>query len=171
MSKLATAGSKKTDNFQARGWHTVTPFIVVRNAEKAIDFYVKVFGAKEQTRMIGPDGKIMHARIQVGDSLICLSEENQSCGGTSPETLGGVASSLYLYVADIDASFKKAVDAGCKAKMPPTEMFWGDMFSSVQDPFGHCWSLATHVEDLTDEQVKKRQQEFFAQMANCAQPK
>jgi uncharacterized glyoxalase superfamily protein PhnB len=158
----------KTNNYIPEGRHTVTPFLVVRGADKAIDFYVKAFGAKELTRMVGPDGKsIMHAQIKIGDSSICLSDENPQCGTQSPQSLGGVASTLYLYVPDVDVSFKRAVDAGCESKMEPTDMFWGDRFSSVADPFGHLWSLATHIEDLTTEEIKKRQESFFSQMAGA----
>jgi len=160
----------KAKNYIPEGRHTITPFLVVRGADKAIDFYVKAFGAKELTRMLGPDGKsILHAQIKIGDSTICLSEESPQCAGasSSPQTLGGVASSLYIYVPDVDVSFKRAVDAGCESKMVPTDMFWGDRFSSLQDPFGHQWSLGTHLEDLTPEEIKKRQDTFLKEMAGA----
>ena len=158
----------KAKNYIPEGRHTVTPFMAVRSADKAIDFYVKAFGAKEVMQMVGPDGKtIMHAQIKIGESTICLSEESEQCGTKSPQSLGGVPISLYLYVPDVDAAYKRAVDAGCETKMAPADMFWGDRFSSVADPFGHQWSLATHVEDLNPEEIKKRQESFFAQMAGA----
>jgi uncharacterized glyoxalase superfamily protein PhnB len=155
-------------NYIPEGRNTVTPFIVVREAAKAIDFYVKAFGAQEVFRMSGPDGKIMYAHIKIGDSSICISDESPQCGDVkSPQTLGAVSSSLYVYVQDTDAAHKRAIDAGCENKMPPTDMFWGDRFSSVKDPFGHQWSLATHVEDVSFEEMTKRQEAFCAQMAGA----
>ncbi|MBX9723960.1 MAG: VOC family protein, partial [Candidatus Obscuribacterales bacterium] len=148
----------KAANYIPEGRHTVTPFLVVRGADKAIDFYVKAFGAQEIVRMVAPDGKsIMHSQIKIGDSTICITDESPQCNTKSPESLGGVASTLFLYVKDVDAAFKQAVAAGCESKMEPADMFWGDRFSSVQDPFGHQWSLATHVELLTGDEIKKRQ--------------
>ncbi len=155
-------------NYIPEGRHTVTAFLVVKEASNAIEFYKKAFDAKEVMRMMAPDGKsIMHAEIKLGDSIVCISDEHPQCGVSSPQTLGGVASTLFLYVPDVDAAFKQATEAGCETKMPPTDMFWGDRFSSVQDPFGHQWSLATHVEDLTEEEIMKRQEGFFKQMAEC----
>lgn len=158
----------KAKNYMPEGSRTVTPFITVIGADKALDFYVKAFGAKELTRSLGPDGKIMHSRLQIGDSIITVTEENLQCGNVrSPKTLGGVATTLYLYFPDVDAAHKRAVDAGCKSQMPPTDMFWGDRFTSVEDPYGHHWALATHVEDLTEEEIGKRATAFFSQMAGA----
>ena len=158
----------KAKNYIPEGRSTVTPFLIVSGADKAIDFYVKAFGAKEILRLAGPDGKsIGHAQIKIGDSTICLSEENPQCAGLSPKSLGGVSTSLYIYVADVDVAYKRAIDAGCETKMAPADMFWGDRFSSVVDPFGHQWSLATHVEDLSPEEIKKRQESFFAELVGA----
>lgn len=158
----------KAKKYIPEGRHTVTPFLSVRGADKALDFYVQALGAKELTRSLGPDGKIMHSQLQIGDSIISVSEENPQCGNVrAPQSLGGVATTLYLYVPDVDASFKRAVEAGCVSKLAPTDMFWGDRFSSVEDPFGHQWGIATHLEDLTPEEISKRAASFFAQMAGA----
>jgi PhnB protein len=148
-----------------QGFHTVTPSLVVRDAAKAIDFYKKAFGAEERMRMAGPGGKITHAELKIGDSMIFLHDEMPEMGAKSPESLGGSASSLFLYVPDVDSSFKRAVDAGGKSTMPVTDMFWGDRFGSLTDPFGHTWGLSTHVEDLTESEIEERAKAFYAQMA------
>ncbi|MBI3554441.1 MAG: VOC family protein [Elusimicrobia bacterium] len=146
------------------GFHAVTPGLCVNNAASALDFYKRAFGASELMRMPGPGGKIMHAKIKIGDSIIFVSDEfpemPNSC--RAPQTLKGATSAVYLYVEDVDASFAQAVKAGGKVNMPLTDMFWGDRYGQIQDPFGHIWALATHKEDLTPEQMKKRQQEQFA---------
>ena len=145
------------------GYHTVTPYLTVRGADRAIDFYKRAFGAKELMRMRGPDGKrIMHAEIQVGDSIVFLSDEHPEMGSRSPESLGGVPGYLYLYVDDVDGTFKRAVDAGAKALMPVADMFWGDRFGKLADPFGHEWGLSTHKEDLTPEVIGRRAWAAFA---------
>ncbi|HEY9714198.1 MAG TPA: VOC family protein [Chroococcales cyanobacterium] len=156
-------------NYIPEGRHTATPFLCVKDSAKAIEFYVKAFGAKEISRMTSPDGKsVMHAQIQIGDSTVCLSDENPQCGVSSPQTLGGVASTIYLYVPDTDASFKRAVEAGAEGKMPPADMFWGDRFAAIVDPFGHQWSFGTRVEELSFEEMTKRRDAFFKQMAGAA---
>ena len=148
------------------GYHTVTPYLMVRGADRAIEFYKRAFGAEELMRMSGPDGKsIMHAEIKIGDSRIFLSEEFPDMGCRSLESLGGIASSLHLYVEDVDAAFKRAVAAGAQVKMPVADMFWGDRFGKLIDPFGHEWAMATHKEDLTPTEICKRAEAFFAQMA------
>jgi PhnB protein len=168
FDKLNKGAEMKATNYMPEGKHTVTPYLVVRGADKAIEFYIKAFGAKELNRNTGPDGKtIMHAEIKIGDSAILLTEEAPHWGTNSPQSLGGVAGSLYLYVPNVDASYKQAVDAGCESKMAPADMFWGDRFAKLQDPFGHEWSLATHIEDLDAEEIKTRQTKFFAQMASA----
>lgn len=152
------------------GYHTVTPYLMVRGADRAIEFYKRAFGAEELMRMSGPDGKrIMHAEIKIGDSRIFLSEEFPEMGCRSPESLGGTASSLHLYVEDVDAAFKRAVAAGAQVKMPVADMFWGDRFGKLIDPFGHEWGMATHTEDLTPEEIRERANVFFAQMAKSQQ--
>jgi len=156
----------KAKSYIPEGKHNLVPHMVLRNADKAIEFYVKAFAAKEVMRMHGPDGKsIIYASLQFGDSTISLCEEMPQCESKSPETLGGTNVAMFLYVPDVDASFKKAVDAGCTVKMPVMDMFWGDRFSCVIDPFGAVWNLSTHVEDLTVDEIAQRQESFCAQMA------
>jgi PhnB protein len=146
------------------GYHTITPNLVVNDGVKAIDFYKKAFGAEERFRMPGPDGKIMHAELKIGDSIFMLAEEMPEMGGKSPKAYGGSPVGFYLYVENVDAIWKRAVDAGAKPVMPLTDMFWGDRTGRLEDPFGHSWSPAQHVKDLTPEEIKKGQDAFFAQM-------
>ena len=146
------------------GFHTATPTLVVRNAAQAIDFYKKVFGAEEIIRMPSPDGKISHAEIKIGDSIIFLSDEFPQHPGKSPQTLGGFTGGIYLYVPDVDDVFAKAVAAGGKPFMPVTDMFWGDRHGNFTDPFGHSWGISTHTEDLSEEEMGKRAQAFYAEM-------
>jgi PhnB protein len=138
------------------GFHTLTPYLAVRGAAAAIDWYKKAFGAEERYRMPMPDGKLGHAEIKVGDSVVMLGDEVPQMGCPSPQTLNGSPVSLFMYTTDVDASFQRAVAAGATVQMPPTDMFWGDRFAKIQDPFGHLWAMATHKEDLTDEQIKQR---------------
>jgi len=138
------------------GYHVVTPYLCVRGAAKALAFYATAFGAEERFRMPGPGDKVMHAEMQIGDSTIMLGDEAPEMGATSPQTLGGTAVSLMLYVADVDASFARATRAGCTAQMPPTDMFWGDRYCKVQDPFGHLWGIATHKEDVSPDELARR---------------
>jgi PhnB protein len=147
------------------GYHTATPALLVSDPAKAIDFYKKAFGAVELSRFPGPDGKIMHAEFKIGDSPIMLGPENLAMGMKSPLTLGGTGSSIMLYVDDVDSLFKQAVAAGARGDMPPADMFWGDRYARVTDPFGHAWSIATHKEDLSIEEMGRRGQEFFKKMA------
>jgi PhnB protein len=146
------------------GFHTATPTLVVRNAAQAIDFYKKVFGAEEIMRMPSPDSKISHAEIKIGDSIIFLSDEFAQHPGKSPQTLGGFTGGIYLYVPDVDDVFAKAVAAGGKPFMPVTDMFWGDRHGNFTDPFGHSWGVSTHTEDLSEEEMGKRAQAFYAEM-------
>jgi len=145
------------------GFHTLTPYLAVRGADRAIEFYKKAFGAEELTRMPGPDGKtIGHAELKVGDSVFFLSDEYPGMGCQSPETLKGNTQALHIYVQDVDAAFDRAVAAGATVKMPVADMFWGDRFGKLADPFGHEWSLGTHKEDLSPEEVDRRAKAFFA---------
>jgi PhnB protein len=147
------------------GYHTIIPHLVVRGAAEAIDFYKKAFGAVEVARMPTPDGKIMHAHLKIGDSHLFLVDEMPfPGGGKSPQSLGGASVALHLNVEDADAVFNRAVAAGATAKMPPADMFWGDRYGQLADPFGHEWSVATHKEDVSPEEMKKRMQAMFAQM-------
>lgn len=138
------------------GYHTVTPYLILTGASSAIDFYVAAFGAKERMRMAGPDGKIGHAEILLGDSRVMLADEAPERGIQSPQSLGGAGVHLLLYVEDVDARFQRAVAAGGKVVRPLQDQFYGDRTGTLEDPFGHQWTLATHVEDLSDEEVRAR---------------
>ena len=146
------------------GSHTVTPGLCIKGADRALEFYQKAFGATVKMRMPSPDGKVLHAEIVIGDSTIFIGDESPQMPGSarSPESLKGTTGGLYVYVPNVDAAYDRAVKAGAKVLMPVADMFWGDRFGQVQDPFGHIWSLATHMEDLTPEEIGKRQQAFFA---------
>ncbi len=147
------------------GFSTVTPHLVIKSAAKAIDFYKKAFGAEEINRMPMPDGRLMHACLKIGNSLLMLCDEFPEHDGgnsASPATIGKSHATMHLYVEDADASYKRAVDAGATATMPPQDMFWGDRYGQVVDPFGQPWAIATHVEDLTPEEMMKKMQ------AGCA---
>jgi PhnB protein len=147
------------------GYHTITPYLAVENATEAIDFYQRAFGAQERVRMDGPQGSIMHAELQIGDSMIMLSDPFPQASTKTPKELGGTTISIFAYVEDIDSVYKQAIDAGASSLMEPDDMFWGDRFGSVQDPFGHSWTIATHVEDVSPEEMEKRSEEFMSQMA------
>jgi PhnB protein len=147
-----------------KGFHTVTPYLIVTDGARAIDFYKRAFGAEELLRLDGPDGKVAHAELKIGDSIIMLSEEMP--GHTrSPQSLGGTAVDIMLYVKDADQVFNRAVAAGAKVAMPLSDMFWGDRYGQVTDPFGHSWSLATHKEDVPPEELRKRTKAAMAKMA------
>ena len=153
------------------GYRTVTPYLTLKGAARAIDFYKRAFGAQEVERMMGPDGEsVMHAEVRIGDSVVMLSDEFPQMGSRSPETLGGTTASLFLYVPDVDTAFQRAVDAGAKTIMPPTDMFWGDRFGTLVDPFGHQWSMATHKEDLSPEEIRKRGAVAMASMCSEGKP-
>lgn len=141
------------------GFHTLTPHLVVKGASRAIDFYKKAFGAQEISRSPGPDGNtIMHADLKIGDSHVFLVDEMPQMGCRGPESIGATPVTIHMYVEDVDAAFGKAVAAGAKVRMPVADMFWGDRYGILTDPFGHSWSLATHKEDLTPEEIGKRAQ-------------
>ena len=162
---------KKSTQPIPEGFHSVTPALIVRNAAEAIEFYKKALGAEEISRMAFPDGKIGHAELKIGDSIVFLSDENPAMGCKSPQTLGGTASSLYLYVKDVDKAFERALDAGGKATMPVADMFWGDRFGNFADPYGHNWGLGTRTLDLTRQEMEEGAKSFYAQMAQQAQKK
>ena len=148
------------------GFHSIQPGLVVRDAAKAIDFYKKALGAQELVRMPGPDGKIMHAELKIGDSVIFLSEEMPMPGSVkSPQALGGSTCTLIVYVPNVDEQFKQAIAAGAKESMPVADQFWGDRYGSLVDPFGHSWGIATHKEDLSPKEMGERAQQFFASMS------
>lgn len=139
------------------GSRSVTPHLIVDDGEKAIEFYTKAFGAKELFRVPSPGG-IAHAELQIGDSRIYLCHEFPKMGAKSPKAYGGSPVSIHLYVEDVDTAFKRAIDAGCEQTMALSDMFWGDRYGKVKDPFGHTWSLATHIEDVPPEELPARAQ-------------
>ena len=136
------------------GMHSLTPHIVCRDANAAMDFYVRAFGAVDSGRLPGPDGKLMHGMMQIGDSSLMLVDENPEWSMNSPLTLGGTPVTLHLYVADADAALAQAVEAGATLTMPAADMFWGDRYGQVRDPFGHTWSIATHIRDVSPEEIQ-----------------
>jgi PhnB protein len=138
------------------GYHSVTPYLIVKGAGQAIDFYKRAFGATEIMRMPGPGGIIMHAEIRIGDSVVMLSDEMPQAFGKSPKTLGGTTAGVMVYVPDVDKTYKQAVAAGATGDEQPSNMFWGDRYGKLTDPFGHAWSIATHIEDVTPEEMEKR---------------
>jgi PhnB protein len=147
------------------GYHTLTAYLAVDNASEAIEFYKQAFGAKEGVRMDAPDGKIGHAELRIGDSRIMLSDPFPHASTRPPKELGGTTVGVFMYSEDVDAAVKQAVDAGATVVMEPEDMFWGDRFGTVSDPYGHVWSIATHKEDLTPEEIAERGQEAMAAMA------
>jgi PhnB protein len=158
-----------TTKYIPEGHHTLTPHLVVNGAAKAIEFYKQAFNAEELLRLPGPDGKsIMHAAVQIGDSRLFLVDESPAMGARGPVSLGGTPVTIHTYVEDVDATFEKAVGAGAQALMPPGDMFWGDRYAVLTDPFGHKWSLATRKENLTSEEIGERAQAFFQNNNACA---
>ena len=148
------------------GYRTVTPYLAVDDAAEAIEYYKKAFGAKERVRMETPDEKIGHAELEIGDSLVMLSDPIPEATTRTPKELGGTSASVFLYVEDVDAVVKRAVDAGATVTMEVADQFWGDRFGSVQDPFGHSWSIATHVEDVPPEEMAERAKTAMAAMSS-----
>jgi PhnB protein len=146
-------------------YHSVTPYLVVKGAAAAIDYYKKVFGATEKGRMEAPGGQIGHAELTIGDSIVMLADEAPGMGHRGPQAFGGTPVSLVLYVEDVDTVFKRATAAGGKTVRPVENQFYGDRMGTLEDPFGHLWSIATHVEDVSTEEMKKRQEEMFKQKA------
>jgi len=137
------------------GMHTVTPHLVVRGAAKAIDFYKKAFDAKENARLPGPNGTIMHAEIRIGDSSVMLMDESPEWKSVGPQTLKGSPVTIHLYVNDADKTYDAAVKAGAKPVMPMSDMFWGDRYGVLEDPFGHSWAVATHQRDVSREEIQE----------------
>lgn len=146
-------------------YHTATPYLIVKGAAAAIEFYKAVFGATETMRMAMPDGTIMHAEVKIGDSTIMIGEENPQWGARGPNSLGGSPVGLCLYFPDVDARFAGAVAAGAKVQRPVVDQFYGDRSGTVIDPFGHQWTLATHIEDVSEEEMARR---FQAEMQKFA---
>jgi len=138
------------------GYHSVTPHLCIMGAAHAIDFYKKAFSATERMRFMEPGGKVAHAEIQIGDSIVMLSDDFPEMDACSPRSMGGSPVSVYLYVEDVDATFNQAVAAGAKVKRPVADEFYGDRVGGLEDPFGHVWWLSTHTEDLSEEEIDKR---------------
>ena len=141
------------------GYYSLTPYLVITGAAQAIEFYKQAFGATEVVRMPGPGGRIMHAEVKIGNSMLMLSDENPQRGAFSPSTTGRATSSTMFYTDDVDAVFNRAIGAGAKSDQPPTDMFWGDRMANVTDPFGHTWGIATHKEDVSPEEMVRRMKE------------
>src|SRR5512138_1993935 len=146
-----------------QGYHSVTPYLIVKGAAKAIDFYKQAFGATEIMRMPTPDGQIGHAELKIGDSPIMLADEHPTMGYRSPQSLGGAGVSLMIYVDKVDEVFKRALSSGAKELQALTDKFYGDRSGTLQDPFGHVWTVATHVEDVAPEEMRRRAQKFMQQ--------
>jgi PhnB protein len=151
-----------------KGYHTITPFMTVRDAARAIEFYKQAFGAKERGVMKGPEGKVMHAELVIGDSIIMLADEFPEFGSLSPQSTGGSGTGLHIYIEDVDSAFDRAVKAGATVEMPVADMFWGDRYGKLRDPFGHKWSIGTHKADLSMEEMKKEMDETMAKMPKSA---
>jgi PhnB protein len=149
------------------GYHTLTPSLTCKNAASAIDFYSRAFGAKELSRMAGPGGSVAHAELQIGDSRFFISDEFPGMSA-APVSSALPSTYMFLYVENVDKSFEQAVSAGAKAEMPVTDMFWGDRYGKVTDPFGHHWGIATHKEDVSPEEMERRGAEWMANMAKMS---
>jgi PhnB protein len=149
------------------GYHTATPYLIVSGAAKAIDFYRQAFGAREVMRFEGPGGKVMHAELQIGDSRIMLADECPEMNARSPLALGGTHTSILLYVDDVDSFAKRAKAAGAKEIRPVKDQFYGDRSGTFSDPFGHMWTISTHVEDVADDELRRRAEEAMGQKAGA----
>ena len=150
------------------GYHTVTPFMTVKDCARAIEFYKQALGAEERGIAKDPSGKVMHAEIKIGDSVIMMGDEFPEFGAVSPETVGGSSMGLHIYVADVDGAFARAVKAGAKVEMPVMDQFWGDRYGRLKDPFGHKWSIATHVKDMSSDEMKRAMDDAMAKMPKSA---
>jgi uncharacterized glyoxalase superfamily protein PhnB len=150
--------------------HSVTPHLVCAGAAKAIDFYKKAFGATEEARLPGPDGKLMHAAIRIGDSTVMLADEMPEWGSLGPKALKGSPVTIHLYVEDADKFVERAVKAGANVMMPVSEQFWGDRYGKIEDPFGHHWSVATHVRDVSREEMGEAMKQMAKNMPKPGSP-
>ena len=152
------------------GYHSLTPSITVRDAAGAIEWYKRAFGAVEISRAVAPDGKhLWHAELQIGDSRMMLTDEMPEMGSHGPAPTGAVGFSIWLYVPDVDAVYQQAVEAGAKGQMPVNDTFWGDRFGGLQDPYGHNWAIATRKANYSEEEVRRRAEEFTASMSGSQQ--
>jgi PhnB protein len=147
------------------GYHSITPYLVLKGAASAIEYYKKAFGAQELMRMDGPGGSIGHAELKIGDSIVMMADESPDMGHRGPKSIGGTPVSIVLYVENVDAVWKRALDAGAKQVRPLENQFYGDRMGTLEDPFGHLWSVATHVEDVAPEEMDRRMQEMMKQKA------
>lgn len=150
------------------GYHSITPYMTVRNAARAIEFYKQAFGAVEKDVSKGPDGKIMHAELRIGDSIFMLADEFPEFNSLSPQSTGGSGMGLHIYTEDVDSAFDRAVKAGATVEMPVGDMFWGDRYGKLADPFGHKWSIATRKRDMTPAEIDEAMHEFMKQMPKSA---
>ena len=154
--KTVKKAAKKSVQAVPKGYTAVTAHLVCKGAGEAMDFYTEAFGAKDKGRLTGPNGVVVHGEMRIGDAVIMLGEEMPEMGSHSPLAIGGSAVTLMLYVKDVDAAFARATAAGCTTLMPPANMFWGDRYCRVADPFGHQWAIATHIEDMSMKEMGKR---------------
>ena len=150
------------------GYHTITPYLTVRDAARAIEFYKQAFGAEARGVMPSPDGKVMHAELRIGDSIIMLADEFPEFGSLSPQTTGGSGTGLHIYIENVDAAFDRAVKAGATVEMPVADMFWGDRYGKLKDPFGHKWSIGTHTKDMSMDEMNRGMEEELAKMPKSA---
>jgi PhnB protein len=146
------------------GYQSLTPYLAVEDATQAIDYYKQAFGATERVIMHGPDGKVGHAELEIGDSIVMLADQNPDSPTRPPNELGGCTGSIFLYTEDVDAVYQRAIDAGAVEKSKPENMFWGDRFGTLTDPFGHVWNIATHVEDVPPQEMEERAKAAMASM-------
>ena len=169
-AKVSVSNAQKEEDMSVKpipeGYHTATPYLAVDDAAEALEYYKKAFGAKERGRMEAPDGKIGHAEIQIGDSLVMLSDPFPQASTRTPKELGGTTASVFLYVENVDAFVQRAVDAGATVSMEVADQFWGDRFGTITDPFGHSWSVATHIEDVPPEEMAERAKAAMAAMSS-----
>jgi PhnB protein len=150
------------------GFHTLTPHLTVRDAAQALEFYKNAFGAEVLHVAHTPDGKVMHASLRIGDSMLMLNDEFPEYGTLSPLARGGTGVTIHIYMENVDAAFQRAVAAGAKEKMPLADQFWGDRYGVVIDPYGHMWSIAAHVKDMSPEEMERAQTEALSQMSEMA---
>ena len=148
------------------GYRSITPYLAVDDASGAIEFYKRAFGATERLRMPTPDGKVAHAELEIGDSLVMLSDPFGEGDVKTPKAIGATTMGIFLYTEDVDATYKQALDAGATSTQEPKDMFWGDRFARVTDPYGHSWQIATHVEDVAPEEMERRSQEAMASVSS-----
>ena len=157
-----------TVNYIPEGYHTLTPYLTIDGAAEAIEYYKQAFGAEEVSRMPGPDGKtVMHAEIKIGNSKVMMSDAFPDWGVVGPKAIGGTASGLLIYVPNVDEVFDRAVSLGATVKMPVADQFWGDRYGKLEDPFGHSWSIATHIKELTGEEMLAAGQAAMSAGGDC----